>query len=57
MSLFDKAKDLLSSDKVEELSDSALDKAADLAKDTLGEEHADKIDSVRDSIDEKLGTE
>ncbi|QRV02346.1 antitoxin [Arcanobacterium phocisimile] len=57
MSLFDKAKDALNSDKAEELTDKALDKAEEVAKDKLGAEHEDKIDSVRGVIDSKLGNE
>ncbi|USR79560.1 antitoxin [Arcanobacterium pinnipediorum] len=57
MSLFDKAKEALNSDQAEELTDKVLDKAEEVAKDKLGEEHTDKIDTVRDTIDSKLGNE
>lgn len=55
MGIFDKAKEALSTDKLEELSDSLLEKGAEAAKKVLGEEHAEKIDGVVDSIDEKIG--
>ena len=55
MGIFDKAKDALNSDKGEQLSDSALDKGADLAKSKLGEDKADKIDSARDQLDDRIG--
>ncbi|MGP5245907.1 antitoxin [Corynebacterium flavescens] len=55
MGIFDKAKEVLNSDKGEEISDKVLDKASELAKGTLGEKYSDKIDGARDSIDEKIG--
>ena len=44
MGIFDKAKDLIGGNakKVED----GIDKAADMAKDKVGEEHADKIDQA-----------
>lgn len=57
MGIFDKAKDALNSDKGEQVSDSALDKGADLAKGKLGEDKADKIDSARDQLDERIGNQ
>ncbi|GAA1475139.1 antitoxin [Corynebacterium felinum] len=57
MSVFDKAKELLNSEKGEQISDAVLDKAADLAKDKLGADKADKIEAVRKAADEKLGNE
>ena len=57
MGIFDKAKDALNSDKGEQLSDSALDKGADLAKGKLGEDKAEQIDKARDAADGKLGNE
>lgn len=66
MGLFDKAKKLLksdaadkvlSSDKLEELSDAGLDSVAGAAEEHLGAEHADKIGKARDVIDGKLGNE
>ncbi|APT92563.1 hypothetical protein CPHO_06275 [Corynebacterium phocae] len=55
MGIFDKAKGLLNSEKGEKISDSALDKAADVAKDKLGNKHADKIDKARQKADEHIG--
>ncbi|MCS4489385.1 Rv0909 family putative TA system antitoxin [Corynebacterium sp. ES2794-CONJ1] len=57
MSLADKAKQLLNSDQGEKFSDAALDKAADLAKEKLGEDKAAKIDSLREKADRKLGNQ
>ena len=51
-----KAGDALSSDKVEAISDKALDAAADAAKKATGGKYDDKIDSACDTIDGKLGT-
>ncbi|SDU77984.1 Rv0909 family putative TA system antitoxin [Arcanobacterium phocae] len=62
MSLFDKAKetlennkDVLKSDKAEEISDMVLDKTEEVAKKVAGEQHADKISQARDAIDSKIG--
>lgn len=57
MGVFDKAKDALNTDKGEQVSDSVLDKGADLAKGKLGEDKADKIDSARDQLDDRIGNE
>lgn len=57
MGIFDKAKDAMNSDKGEQVTDQGLDKAADAAKDKLGEDKADKIDQARDAADRKLGNE
>lgn len=57
MGIFDKAKDALNTDKGERISDSALDKGAELAKGKLGEDKADKIDSARDQLDERIGNQ
>ena len=57
MGIFDKAKDALNSDKGEQVSDSALDKGADIAKSKLREDKADKIDSARDQLDERIGSQ
>ncbi len=54
MGIMDKAKDFLNN---EEYTDKALDKAADVAKQKLGEDKADKIDKARDAADKKLGSE
>ena len=42
---------------IRDSSDSALDKGADLAKGKLGEDKADKIDSARDQLDERVGNQ
>ncbi|ADH91942.1 antitoxin [Arcanobacterium haemolyticum] len=64
MSIFDKAKealnsnkDILKSDKAEEISDMVLDKAEDAAKKVAGEKHSDKISQVRGTLDSKIGNE
>lgn len=57
MGVFDKAKDAVSGDKAEQVTDTGLDKAADAAKGKLGEDKADKIDQARDAADKKLGSE
>lgn len=57
MGIFDKAKDALSSDKAEDVSDNILDKGENLAHDKLGKDKADKVSDVRDSIDDKIGNE
>lgn len=58
MGIFDSAKDkaneFLSS---EEKTDDLLDKAAEKARGLLGEDKAEQIDKVRDSIDERIGGE
>ncbi|BAC17846.1 hypothetical protein HMPREF0290_1424 [Corynebacterium efficiens YS-314] len=50
-----KASELLNSESGESRTDALLDKAADAAKRTLGEDKAAKIDQVRDKIDERIG--
>lgn len=50
-----KANEFLSSDSGERKSDELLDKVADAAKRKLGADKADKIDQVRDAIDERIG--
>ena len=57
MGIIDKSKDVLNSDKGEELTDKGLDKAADAAKGKLGDDKADQIDKARDAADGKLGNE
>lgn len=57
MSIFDKAKGALNSDKAEEISDKGLDSAEKFATDKFGAEHADKISKGRDAIDERIGNE
>jgi hypothetical protein len=52
MGLLDKAKELLSSnkDKVE----GGVDKAADLAKDKLPDEHDAKVDKAADAVKDQI---
>lgn len=52
-----KAKDALSSDKVEQITDKGLDQAADKASDASGGTFDDQIDKGRDAADGKLGSE
>jgi hypothetical protein len=53
--LADKAKDALSSDKGEQMSDKALDKAGQAADQKTGGGHDAQIDKGRDLADGKLG--
>lgn len=61
MGIFDNAKnkanEFLNSESGERKSDDLLDKVADAAKRKLGADKADKVDRVRDSIDERLGND
>ena len=50
-----KASEALSSDKAEQVSDQALDRAAKAAKKVTGGKFDEKIDSVRDAADAKIG--
>lgn len=50
-----KAGGLLGSEKVESVSDTALDKAADAAKKATGGKFDSQVDATRDAIDAKLG--
>lgn len=53
-----KAEELVGgADKLEEVSDQALDKAADAAEKATGGEHSDKIQSARDAVDDAIGNE
>lgn len=52
-----KAKQALSSDKGEQLSDQALDRGADLANRVTGGKYADKVEAARDAADERVGNE
>lgn len=52
MGIFDKAKDALNN---EQITDSGLDKAEELAKGRLGEDKAEQITGVRDQLDERVG--
>lgn len=55
--LTNKAKDALSSDKGEEISDQGLDKASDAANNVTGGKFEDQINKGRDGADDKLGNE
>jgi len=55
--LVNKAKDALKSDKAEEISDSALDRAEDLAGKVGDGKYADKASDIRNTIDGKIGNE
>lgn len=55
MSLMDKAKGLLNSEKGEQVTDSLLDKASDAAKSKLGEDKAAQVDKAREALDNKIG--
>lgn len=50
-----KAEGLVSSEKVESVSDAALDKAAEDAKKATGGKFDEKVDAARDAVDDKLG--
>lgn len=51
-----KATEALSSDKGEQTSDSALDKAAQAAKQATGGKFDSQIDSAREAADKAIGT-
>ena len=53
--LGDKAKEALSSEKGEQASDAAIDKAGDAANSATGGEFDDKIDAGEDVADSKVG--
>jgi len=55
--LGDKAKDLLNSDKGEQVSDTGLDKAGQIADQKTGGTHDAQIDKGRDLADGKIGNE
>lgn len=52
-----KATEALGSDKGEQASDSALDKAAPVAKKATGGKFDSQIDSARDTADKAIGTD
>lgn len=56
MGIFDNAKDKISDAAQDGKLDGHLDKAQDMAKDRVGEDHHDKVDSAREQIDERLGS-
>jgi hypothetical protein len=51
----DKAKDLLNSDKGEQASDGALDKAGDAVNEKTGGGHEEQISKVEHTVDGKIG--
>ncbi|MDO4901777.1 antitoxin [Actinomyces sp.] len=52
-----KAEGVVSSDKVEEVSDKVLDKAAEAAKKVTGGKFDSQVDSARDAADKTIGKE
>lgn len=52
----DKAKDFLSSDKGEQVSDKGLDAAGNAADKASGGSHGDQIDKATDAADKKIGS-
>lgn len=52
----DKAKDFLSSDKGEQVSDKGLDAAGNAADKASGGGHGDQIDKATDAADKKIGS-
>ncbi|MFH0410628.1 antitoxin [Corynebacterium sp. L4756] len=57
MGIFDEAKNKATEAAQDGKLDGHLDKAEDFAKDKVGEEHHDKVDSARDKIDGALGSD
>ena len=61
MNVFDSAKDKLNqvmgenADKVEQVSDTALDKAAEVAGDKTGGQYAEQINQAREAADGQIG--
>jgi hypothetical protein len=53
--LFDKAKEFAKSERGEKLTDSVLDKVADVASKRTGGKHDDQIAKARRAADEHLG--
>ncbi|PHP53181.1 antitoxin [Actinomyces ruminis] len=52
-----KAEGVVSSDKVEEVSDTVLDKAAEAAKKVTGGKFDSQVDSARDAADKAIGND
>ena len=52
-----KAEGVVSSDKVEEVSDKVLDKASEAAKKVTGGKFDSQVDSARDAADKAIGDE
>ncbi|AZQ77351.1 MAG: Rv0909 family putative TA system antitoxin [Flaviflexus sp.] len=57
MGIFDKAKDSLHSEKAEQVSDQALDRAEEFASSKAGDEHQEKISNTRENVDKRIGNE
>lgn len=53
----DKVDAFLKSDQAEQISDSALNAVADLAKKVVPDEHDAKVDNLRAQADKAVGTE
>lgn len=53
----DKVQDALKSEQAEDISDKALDGAADVANKVTGGKFADKVEGVRETLDKKIGNE
>lgn len=55
--IINKAKDMLGTEQGEQISDTVLDKASDLANQVTGGKFEGQIDGVRNNIDGAIGTE
>ena len=55
--IINKAKDMLGTEQGEQISDTVLDKASDLANQVTGGKFEGQIDGVRDTVDGAIGTE
>ncbi|ALV44190.1 hypothetical protein MB46_00335 [Arthrobacter alpinus] len=55
--IINKAKDMLGTDQGEQISDTVLDKASDLANNVSGGKFESQVEGVRNSIDGAIGTE
>ena len=53
----DKVKEALQSDKAEEVSDKVLGSLADFANKVTGGQHADKVDEIKQKLDDSFGNE
>ena len=53
----DKIQDVLGSEQAEEISDKALDGAADVANKATGGKFADQVQAARDAADKHIGNE
>ncbi|MGO2139462.1 MAG: Rv0909 family putative TA system antitoxin [Leucobacter sp.] len=53
----DKVKEALQSDKAEEVSDKVLGGLADLANKLTGGQHADKVEEIKQKLDDSFGNE